>query len=124
MLAWAELGWAELGCQLSLDNCFVGPGNCAAGHRVTQPGPCHHTHHSGDRRGAVMGRKSAVSPLSRKFQSRSFVSCAGVLLLVIMLQCCSAAVLQCGRVMKCNELRTAVTGGPPTTDSEATLQVL
>ena len=74
--------------------------------------------------GDVRGRKS-LSPLSRKFQSRSFVSCAGVLLLVIMLQCCSsAAVLQCSRVMKCNELRTAVTGGPSTTDSEATLQVL
>ena len=119
MLGWAGLGWAGLGCQLSLDDCFVGPGNCAAaGHQAhstwpwSPPSP-HPAQRGQD--GDGEGRKS-VSPLSRKFQSRSFVACSGVLLLVIMLQCCSAAVLQCGRMMKCNELRTAVTGGPSTID--------
>ena len=121
LLGWAGLAWAAnypwTTVLLVLETAVLvtGSHNPAWSPHPAQRGQ------EGD--GDVRGRKS-LSPLSRKFQSRSFVSCAGVLLLVIMLQCCSAAVLQCSRVMKCNELRTAVTGGPSTTDSQATLQVL
>ena len=81
--------------------------------RVTQPGHHHHhTQHSGVR--MVTGRGESLCLLSQEsFNHEVLWRVPGF---CCWSSCCSAAVLQCGRMMKCNELRTAVRGGPSTVD--------
>ena len=113
MLGWAGLGWAAnypwTTVLLVLETALL------LVTRVTQPGPGHHHHHtqhSGDR--MVTGRGESLCLLSQEsFNHEVLWRVPGF---CCWSSCCSAAVLQCGRVMKCNELRTAVTGGPSTID--------